>query len=143
MLVPIKDGYELYLEFGDISYLNDTQAVLKKALFYGPVLKQAQKINAPDSIMLDFTKQNFIFIDESFYVANLKWRRLRYHRNDVIELFDVILEHNKAGSLRSLSPDNFFIIDCEKHEERIHIHNLVYPAWVLNDDGYPLGLQDF
>jgi hypothetical protein len=135
----VKEKYQLYLEWNSIHYTGQV-AVLDRALFYGPVLNIAFKLLEKDSIKLDFTAQQQIFLaDPSFYVATLSWAGIHYHRDSIVELKNCTLEHNKAGSLKALTRDNFFIIDCEPHEEHIHIKNLIYKSWVLDDDGYPLG----
>jgi hypothetical protein len=139
-MLNIIDGYELYFEFGKINY-NGNIAFLNQTYFYGAALKRAKKLNEKDSIKLDFSQQHQIFIPNSFYIATLSWQGLRYGQDDIIELFNCQLEHEKVGTLKNLTPEEFFIIDTYKHEERVHAKNLVYNAYILNSEGFPLGLE--
>ena len=139
-MLNILEGYELYFEFGKIHYTGSI-AVLTNCFFYGAALKRARKLNEKDKIRLDFTLQNKIFIPNSFYIADLKWEGIRYETDEIIELFKCTLEHEKIGTLKNLTPEEFFIIDTYKHEERVHYKSLVYPAFVLNNEGYPLGME--
>lgn len=137
----LKEYYELYLEWKGIKY-NGNEAVLEGALFYGPVLRNAARLNDVDSMELDFTEQHIIFIPEpDFYVATLSWKGIKYIRDDIVALDNCILVHKKVGSLKDLTEDNFFVINCERHEELIHAKYLNYEAWVLDNDGNPLGLN--
>jgi hypothetical protein len=141
MVEELKEHYQLYLEWSKIVYNGDV-AQLEGALFYGPALKRAARLNDVDTIKLDFTEQHEIFVAVAgFYVATLSWRGIKYLRDDVISLDNCTLTHNKAGTLKNLTNDNFFVIDCELHEEYIHAKYLTYQAWVLDNDGNPLGLD--
>lgn len=141
MVATFKEQYELYLEWTTLEYV--TGAIkFNKSLLYGPALKNAQRIQENDNMKLDFSAQNFIVIpDPSFNVATLKWQGVNYLRDDVVELKDCVLEYTNIGLLKNLTPDNFFIVDCERHEERVHAKYLTYIAWVLDNDGNPIGIE--
>jgi hypothetical protein len=135
--MKIKQKYTLYFDWENIRY-EDSVAAFDRAFFHGPVMENANRIEPNTYIDLDFTPQNLsscgLFIPENFYIARLSWGDVKYHEDNVVELFNCTLSHNKGGTLRNLQDGQYFILNCERHEETIHHKFLTYEVWVMNNE---------
>ena len=74
--MKIKEKYKLYLSWGKVITGRNT-IFLKDAFFYGPVLKEAAKLEGPDFILLDITEQFFHAL-KTFFIVKLSWDNVRY-----------------------------------------------------------------
>jgi len=124
--------YRLELHWDAVEYPTEDVAVLNKAYFVGPVLKEAAKINPNDQLMLDMTYQHAIFIPE-YYQALLQWKGVDY-RDDQIFLKGATLKGKHVNSVEPLKATDFILIDCREHEEEKHAFHLVYWAEVCKAD---------
>lgn len=130
----IKDKYRLELYWSDVNYFDDTTAILKQAYFYGPGLKNADKIGAPDYIDLDFTLQYGILLD-AYFIARLKWSLVEYQNDGRVKLGDVVLLNDKIKHICNIQKNDFIVIDTSKHETELHPYNLVYASQIRRKDG--------
>jgi hypothetical protein len=140
-MINIKDGYELYFEFKGLE-LKENIGKVVGGYFHGPVISNHVKLLEKDNIILDFSHQHRVISpDKSFYTAKLSWEGTEYVDDLAILLKKSNLEYKKVGLLRSLTAENFFIIDTFNHREEVHAKYPMYKSWILDSDGYPLGID--
>lgn len=127
------DKYKLFLSWDVIKYVDDTTAVLYGASFSGPALKIAGKIQDNDSIVLDVTSQNVVVLD-SWDMVNLSWNKVIKQTAQEAKLDSATLVSNNLVRIRLLNNNDKILINTEKHEDKVHIFNLVYAAVVVKSD---------
>lgn len=129
----ISELYRLELHWSRIDRPKDGIMILKDAYFSGPVLSHALKLNANDSIKLDFCKQYSILVD-NYYVADLSWANIKYE-NKIIKLEDATLKYktyvDKAANLKD---NDYLAIDTSNHELKVHRFNMLYNTYIINAD---------
>lgn len=130
-----RDKYRLELHWKELVYLSDQECSLKGAFFSGPVLQNAQEIQAPDFIDLDLTPQHLIVLG-SFYIVRLSWEGVEYQDGKVL-LKGATLSNSLLKSLHKLENSDFIVVNTEKHEEEFHPFNLVYDSTVVKEDKTP------
>lgn len=135
MVILCKERYRLELHWTNLNYLDGAAAKLDGAWFEGPVLKMAQKLEAPDFIDLDLTPQHLKVLD-TYYIVRLSWQGVEYKDNKII-LIGAQLQNDLLKSLHKLESGDSIVINTEKHEESLHPYNLVYESHVVRDDKKP------
>lgn len=131
--MSIREKYKLNLFWrGTEKPINDT-CKLSGSYFSGPVLKIAKKINNKDSIVIDLTPQ-YNKILSNHYFIELSWEDTRYI-DDKVYLINAKLKGDLVNEISNLSNSDYILIDTEKHEEKIHIYNLVYKGMVMTKEG--------
>jgi len=107
---------------------------LDDAYFSGPVLSIAERIQGNDSINLDFFEQ-YPIITRNAYVAKFSWGNVIYNKNNTITLKDAIISHDKdLHKVPQLHDNDYIVIDTKNHESEVHHFNLVYRAYVVNEN---------
>jgi len=129
----IKDNYVLGLYWSSIEKISDDVCVLNGSYFSGAAIKNAKQINDADSIVIDLTPQ-YSNIISSFYFVTLEWNGVRYIDNKVY-FGEARLKCDNINLISKLHNSDFIVIDTEKHEESVHMYNLVYKGFVLNKEG--------
>jgi len=128
----LEDKYKLELKWKKVRY-EDGVCYLKSAYFSGPVLKYAEKIEANNSIDLDFYKHYFIIV-ENVYIGKLSWGKVDYI-NDKVFLSDCRLTHkSEINKVPKLLDNDILVIDCKLHEREIHGFYPNYNTYVLNEN---------
>jgi len=125
-----KEKYKLTLKWESIVYHNDNVVSLIGACFSGPALNDAQQLEAPDSIQLDFTSQLFIEMG-THYIMELKWLSCDYVSGLGIRLGGATLSNKFLKTIYKFDVKDSIDIDTEKHEENVHAFNLVYNSCVV------------
>jgi len=125
-----KTKYRLELHWEKVTYHNDRIALLHGAYFSGPVLKNTEKINAPDFIDLDLTPQ-LIKVFDSYYIVRLDWSGVQYKKDGSIELKEARLTNDYLRTLHKIEEGDYVQINTEKHEEKTHAYHLVYESTVI------------
>ena len=131
-----KNRYRLELRWDSVEYHNDSTARLVGCRFEGPVLKNAQRIQAPDFIDLDLTPQHLIVLN-SYYIVRLDWDAVSYGADGSVALEGARLSNDFLNKLHRLEDHDYVVINTEKHEEKTHAYNLVYEAMVARYDSKP------
>jgi hypothetical protein len=114
---------------------------LVNARFTGPVLKDALKLEAPDSIELDLTPQLLTVMD-SYYILKLDWAGCTYTPSGEILLSGATLSNNFLKTLHKLNSADYLVINTEKHEEATHAFHLVYESQVVRENAKPYNYRD-
>ena len=131
-----SDKYRLELHWDGIEYHDQETAKLKGALFSGPALKIAQKINPEDQIKMDLTPQHLVVLD-SYYIVTLEWKGVEYTADGKARLIGAIIRNPELKTLHKLNGQDYIIIDTRKHEEKTHAFHLVYDSEVVRSDSTP------
>ena len=129
-----REKYRLELHWDSVEYHSDSVANLVGARFTGPVLRNALKLEAPDSIELDFTSQLLVLVD-SFYIVTLLWEKCEYSADGSIKLIGATLSNGLLKKLHKFDTGDYVVINTEKHEEATHAFHLVYESSVVRGDG--------
>ena len=128
------DRYRLELHWDKAIYNRDGVCDLTNATFKGPALAEALKLNDEDHILVDFFSQ-YIKLVKSVYVAELKWKGVRYNPDGSISLLIATISHDKElNKVPKLNDDDYLIIDTSGHDVENHPYNLVYKTYVVNRD---------
>ncbi len=136
MAIPLlANKYRLELHWEKAVFEIAGVAKLIKAYFCGPALSIANKINEDDKIIIDMTEQYLIFLPY-FYLANLSWKTIVYSKDGKkVYLNNVVIENKHVNSLPKLEDDDYFVFDVANHEEKIHMFNPNYMAYLVNEEG--------
>ena len=130
----LNDRYRLELHWDSVSYNCPGICEIKNAIFKGPALIEALKLNDNDHIMLDFFSQ-YILLVKSVYVAKFSWGQVSYNSDGTISLKDAIISHDaELNRVPKLNDDDFLIIDTSDHEVENHKFSLLYKTYVVNRD---------
>ncbi len=130
--MKIKEKYKLGLRWSGLDKNKEDVCSLFGACFFGPVVKHAI-IKDSDSIVMDFTPQ-YSKIVSKYYFVTLRWGSANLSR-EKIYLRDVYLTGECVSKLSNIDKTDYILIDTEDHEEEVHMFNLVYRGWVLNNEG--------
>ena len=126
------DLYRLELHWDSVEY-KENICFFKNAFFSGPVLNIAEKIKDHDSILLDFFKQYFIFVD-NIYIGKLSWGAVTY-KEDKVYLGDCRLTHkSELNKVPKLENTDYLVIDCNNHVRETHDFFPNYKTYVVNHD---------
>ena len=131
-----KDRYRLELHWDKLEYHDDSTARLIGAKFKGPVLRNAQQIQAPDFIDLNLTPQ-LLHVFDSYYVVRLAWAGVEYNSDGEVLLNGATLVNDSLKTLHKLIDDDYIVVDTEKHEEATHANHLLYDSQVVRADRKP------
>lgn len=138
MNINIKEEFQLYLAIKKLEQKSDKVAKLE-AYFYGPCLLSNHliKIDAQDSIILDFNKQFRIqVLNPDYYTAKLSWGNIKFTNDGrYIDLMDCLLEYNKISSLSKIGDHSFILIDVGCHLEETHYKYPMYTSYLLDRSG--------
>lgn len=130
----LSDRYRLELHWTKAVYDKDGVCNLKHAIFAGPALTEALRLENNDHIMLDFFKQYFVLVDV-VYVAKFSWGKVTYNKDDTIILNDAFITHDtELNRVPKLKNDDYLVIDTSDHEVEFHPFNTVYKTYVVNGD---------
>jgi hypothetical protein len=129
----VADRYKLELHWNKVIYEQDQIALLKDCYFSGPVLKDVTQLNQRDIMNLDFSNQYLVFID-NYYIAKLSWEGVR-HTPDKIFLGNAILKNKNLNVVPKLKKNDYIVIDTHGHENEKHNYTLVYPSFLVKDEG--------
>lgn len=136
----MRQKYKLELHWEFIHYHNDNTAVLQEAYFTGPALKIAEKIQAPDKILLDMTPQHLVVLG-TYYVVRLYWDEVNYI-DDKVYLKGARLTNTYLKELHKLCDSDYIQIDTSNHEEEKHPYHLVYESKVMRKEGTPYKYEE-
>lgn len=131
MTMFCKNKYRLELHWDSLEYHDDSNVNLMGAKFTGPVLKDALRLEAPDSIDLDFTPQMLTLMD-NYYIITLSWDKCQYTQEG-IKLQGARLSNKHLKTLHKIEKKDYVVIDTEKHEEDVHAFNLVYESRIMRN----------
>ncbi len=114
----ILNKYRLELHWTSVSYNRDDVAVLQKAYFSGPALKDAEQLREEDNLILDMTEQHLIFPPmDDFYQAILDWKGVEY-KGDKIFLKEAFIKGKYVNSIETLEDKDWIVIDCKEHDTK-------------------------
>lgn len=131
--MKVKEYYRLELHWYAVVKEKGDRCSLVGAYFCGPVLKNMQALQPGDSIVLDFTPQYSSIISKHYFVR-FTWGEI-FGARDKISLKNAVLHNTQVNDISNLQDTDYILIDTSKHEEKIHMYNLVYRSAVLNKDG--------
>lgn len=130
----LYDRYRLELRWASVKYEVDGVCLLSDAVFTGPALTEASRLNDADHIHLDFYRQYF-FLTRSVYLGKFSWRGVTYNDDGSVGLGNARIEHaSELNRVPKLEDRDFLIIDTNGHEDEAHLYNLVYKTYVVNED---------
>ena len=130
----LSDRYRLELHWNSVSYERPGICKVKGALFSGPALAEAQRLNDKDHIMLDFFKQYFVVV-KNVYVAKFSWEGVKYNKDGSISLSKTLITHDtELNKVPKLNNSDYLVIDTKGHEVEDHPYNLLYKTYVVNED---------
>lgn len=128
----LSDRYRLELHWEKAFYEQPGICKLETALFKGPALIEAVKLNDSDYIMIDFYSQ-YIYLVKSVYIAKLSWNGVNYNSDGSISLKNVLITHaSELNRVPKLNDNDYLVIDTYGHEVEDHLLNLVYKTYVVN-----------
>ena len=128
------DRYRVELHWDKAIYNRDGVCDLTNATCKGPAVAEALKLNDEDHILVDFFSQ-YIKLVKSVYVAELKWKGVRYNPDGSISLLTATISHDKElNKVPKLNDDDYLVIDTSGHDIENHPYNLVYKTYVVNSD---------
>lgn len=133
MEFSISDKYRLELHWARARYNLDNIVLLDECYFSGPVLREIWQLNQKDHIDLDFANQYIIFLDY-FYIARLSWEGAN-HTTDKILLGNVTLKNLNLNVVPKLNDADYIVVDTKDHDDYKHQFNLVYPSYLIRNDG--------
>ncbi len=132
MKFNLSERYRLELHWKKVLRPEAGVMHLTDAFFYGPALKQADKINDNDTIRLDFCSQLVVLV-KSVYVGDLRWGEVIYNKNGTVTLKNARVEYDpKLKGIPNLAIKDHLVIDTSGHENDKHLYNLLYPAYVVD-----------
>lgn len=140
MTFRCRRKYRLELRWDSVEYDSKFVARLHGARFEGPALKNAAKIEAPDSIRLDLTPQ-MVSLLASYYTVPLTWEGVEYV-GEKVYLKNAALVNEGIQDFHKIDSADYIVINTEKHEEAVHAYNLLYEAQVVRSDGKPYKYDD-
>ena len=127
-----REKYRLELHWYNTNY-NEGICLFDNAYFSGPVLNLAEKIEANNSIQLDFFKQYFVLVT-NVYIGTLSWDDVVYVE-DKVYLMNCRLTHNsELHKAPKLEKNDILIIDCYLHDRETHMFYPSYLTYVVNTD---------
>ena len=129
----MREKYRLELHWDSIDKNRDNSCNLFGAYFFGPAIKNSNKINYPDKIVIDLTPQ-YSKILTDYYFVDLNWSKAEYKDNKVF-LGEVTIVSDYINKVSNLQDIDCIHIDTEDHEEDVHMFNLVYKGKVVNSNG--------
>ena len=129
----ISEKYRLEIHWQKVIYEKDGLSRLEGCYLSGPVIKDVDQMNAPDSIKLDFTNQYRVFVP-NFYIATLSWAGVE-HKSDRIYLDTVLLKNKFLNSVPKLNDDDYLVVDTKNHEDEKHLYNYLYPTYLIKSSG--------
>jgi hypothetical protein len=129
----LSDRYRLELHWNKAIYEQTGICKLEMAMFSGPVLNEAARLNANDHIMLDFFSQ-YLYLVKGVYVAKFSWGQVNYNSNGSIGLEDASITHDtELNRVPKLKDTDYLVIDTSNHDVENHPFNLVYKTFVVNE----------
>lgn len=130
----LSEKYRLELNWTAVKYEHEDFCELVDAKFTGPALSIAAQVQNDDFINLDFCEQYFI-VTRNTYVAKFSWGKAVYNSDGTIGLSNAYISHDKdLHKVPKLKDTDYIVIDTKDHEEEVHSFNLVYRAYVINED---------
>lgn len=130
----LSDRYRLELHWNKAIYNKDGVCELTDAIFKGPALADALKLENNDHIMLDFFQQYLILV-EKVYVAKFSWGEVTYRKDGSISMKEAFMAHeSELNKVPKLKDSDYLIIDTSNHEVATHPFNPVYRTYVVNED---------
>ncbi len=136
-----RERYRLEVHWDALEYHNDAVVNLVNARLTGPVLQDAAKLEAPDSIDLDLTPQLLTVMD-SYYIVKLDWKECKYNTDGTISLIGATFSNTFLKTLHKLKDTDYIVINTEKHEEATHAFHLVYESQVVREDSKPYNFKE-
>ena len=127
----ISERYKLEIHWQDVKYEKGI-AFLSGCFLSGPVIKELDKLNEIDYIKLDFGNSYIVFV-HGFYVATFSWRGVKNVDNKIL-LNNVTIKNKHLNSVPQLNSDDYFVIDCENHENEKHQQFMSYDAYLIRQD---------
>lgn len=128
----LSDRYRLELHWNTAFYEQPGICKLDSAIFKGPALTEALRLNDNDHIMIDFFSQ-YIYLVKSVYIAELSWGEVVYNSDGSISLKKVFIKHDtELNRVPKLNNDDYLVIDTNGHDVENHQYNLVYKTYVVN-----------
>lgn len=129
----LGERYRLEVRWSRVVYEKEGEATLEGCYFSGPVLKEVAQIEQQDHMDLDFVNQYRVFVNQ-FYIARLSWNGVKQTLGKIY-LRDVTFTNRHVNSVPKLNDDDYILINTANHEEEKHQYNLVYPSYLLRQDG--------
>jgi len=129
----VSDRYRLELHWSKAKYKVDQETMLEGCYFSGPVLSEVWQLQQEDYIDLDFGGQYMIFMN-FYYIARLSWKGVK-HTTEKIMLSKVVLKNKNLNVIPKLKDDDYIVIDTQNHEDQRHLYSLVYPSYLIRNDG--------
>jgi len=130
----LSEMYRLEIHWDGLVF-KDGVCIFTGAMFSGPALSSANKIESNDSIVLDFYSQYIKFVS-GVYVGKFSWGEVKYKDENVL-LENAILTQAELNSTPKLKNDDYLVIDTLNHEEIVHAYNPMYKTFVVNkESGY-------
>lgn len=133
MEFSVSERYRLELHWSKVRYDLDQEAILEGCYFSGPVLVEVWQLAQEDHIDLDFAGQ-YIFFANFYYIARLSWSGVN-HTPEKILLSKATLKNKNLNVVPKLKDDDYIVIDTKGHEDMAHLYNLVYPSYLIRNDG--------
>ena len=133
MEFSVAERYRLEVHWLKARYEVDQEAILDGCYLSGPVLSEVWELQPEDYIDLDFAGQYIVFMD-FYYIARLSWKGVN-HAPEKIELSNVVLKNNNLNVVPKLNDDDYIVIDTKEHEDQKHLYSLVYPSYLIRNDG--------
>jgi len=127
----LSERYRLEIHWDSLIY-KEERCLFNGAIFSGPALSLANKIESNDSIILDFYSQYIKFVS-GIYVGKFSWGEVKYKDGNVL-LENAILIQAELNSTPKLKKTDYLVIDTLNHEEVIHAYNPMYKTFVVNKE---------
>jgi len=129
------ERYRLDLHWEKAIYETKGVCKLKNAVFSGPALSDAEEVQSNDEILLDFYSQ-YIVLVKNIYVGKLSWGAVKYNGDNTISLMNAKITHNtELNRVPKLKDTDYLVIDTSNHEMAVHMFNLTYKTYVVNEGG--------
>ena len=136
-----RDKYRLEIHWDALEYHSESVVKLVNARFTGPVLNDAARLEAPDSIDLDLTPQLLTLMD-SYYIVKLDWKKCMYNSDGTIGLEGATFSNKFLKSLHKFKDTDYIVVNTEKHEESTHAFHLVYESQLIREDFNPYNFKE-
>lgn len=131
----LGEKYRLELHWKKAVYEKESICDLKGAYFSGPALSDAEEVQSKDEILLDFYSQYIVFV-KNVYVGKLSWGIVKYNKDNTISLSDAKITHaTELNKVPKLKDNDYLVIDTSNHEMAVHMFNLTYKTYVVNEGG--------
>lgn len=124
----MKTKYKLFIKWDKISYLKNNCASLKNVCLSGPVMKEVEKINDGDSIIIDLSSESSLYTGD-FYFLKLSWGKVVYKEGNA-HLKNAVLSSSNLNNMNKFTDSDYLVVDTEKHERSVHSYNLVYKTYL-------------